>query len=51
MDERKEQFRKHFEKYDITEPAIIRKYYHSIRVMDLAILIAKYAYFLQPQDR
>lgn len=45
MDERKEQFRKHFEKYDITEPAIIRKYYHSIRVMDLAILIAKYAGF------
>lgn len=45
MDERKEQFRKHFEKYDITEPAIIRKYYHSIRVMDLAILIAKYASF------
>lgn len=45
MDERKEQFRKHFEKYDINEPAIKRKYYHSIRVCDLAILIAKYAGF------
>ncbi len=41
----KEQFKKHFEKYDINEKAIIKKYYHSLRVMDLSMLIAKYAGF------
>lgn len=40
-----EQFKKHFEKYDTNEPAIVRKYYHSLRVMDLSMLIAKYAGF------
>ena len=42
MDKRKEEFRKHYENYDIEETAIKRKYYHSLRVMDLSILIAKY---------
>ena len=42
MDKRKEEFKKHYENYDIEETAIKRKYYHSLRVMDLSILIAKY---------
>ena len=41
----KEEFKKHFKKYDVNEPAIIRKYYHSIRVMDISRIIAKYAGF------
>ena len=41
----KEEFKKHFRKYDVNEPAIIRKYYHSIRVMDISRIIAKYAGF------
>jgi len=41
----KDEFKKHYKKYDINEPAIIRKYYHSIRVMDLSRLIAKYNNF------
>ena len=41
----KEEFKKHFRKYDLNEPAIIRKYYHSIRVMDISRIIAKYAGF------
>jgi len=41
----KEEFKKHYKKYDITDTAIIRKYYHSIRVMELSRVIAKYAGF------
>lgn len=36
------EFRKHYLKYDFNDPAITRKYYHALRVMDLSILIAKY---------
>lgn len=42
MDKRRELFRKHYEHYDISETAIERKYYHSLRVMDLSILISRY---------
>ena len=42
MDKRRELFRKHYEHYDIRETAIERKYYHSLRVMDLSILISRY---------
>lgn len=41
----KREFNKHYKRYDISDHAIIRKYYHSIRVMDLSRLIAKYANF------
>lgn len=37
----KEVFRKYVEKYDMTDNAIIRKFYHSYRVMDLCSLIAR----------
>ena len=42
MDKRRELFRKHYEHYDIRKTAIERKYYHSLRVMDLSILISRY---------
>ena len=41
----KKEFKKHYKKYDYHDEAIICKYYHSIRVMDLSRLIAKYAGF------
>ena len=41
IDSLKEVFRKHVEKYDMTDSAIIRKFYHSYRVMDLCLLIAR----------
>lgn len=37
----KENFKKHVEQFDMSDTAIIRKYYHSLRVMDLSILLAK----------
>jgi len=37
----KEEFNKHYKKYDFNDLAILRKYYHSLRVMDLSRLIAK----------
>ena len=45
IEDLKEEFRKHVEKYDMSENAIIRKFYHSYRVMDLAMLLAKYNNF------
>lgn len=35
------EFKKHYKKYDINDPAIIKKYYHSLRVMDLSRDLAK----------
>lgn len=45
IDNLKEVFRNHVEKYDMNETAIIRKFYHSYRVMDLCMLLAKYNNF------
>lgn len=36
-----EKFKKYFNNFDISDVAIERKYYHSLRVMDIATLIAK----------
>lgn len=41
----KNEFKKHYFKYANNEPAIIRKYYHSLRVMDLSRILAKYNNF------
>ena len=38
-------FKEHVYKYDINDNAIIRKFYHSYRVMDLCMLLAKYNNF------
>lgn len=43
--ELKNTFRKFVENYDMNDQAIIRKFYHSYRVMDLCILLAKYNNF------
>ena len=43
----KDEFRKHVEKYDMNEIAINRKFYHSYRVMDFCMLLAKYNNFSQ----
>ena len=45
IEELKGKFKKHVEKYDMTETAIIRKFYHSHRVMDYCMLLAKYNNF------
>jgi len=45
IEELKEEFRKHVEKYDINELAINMKFYHSYRVMDFCMLLAKYNNF------
>lgn len=45
IEELKEKFKKHVEKYDMNETAIIRKFYHSYRVMDYCMLLAKYNNF------
>ena len=45
----KEIFRKHVEKYDIKDKNISLKLYHSFRVMDLCILLAKH-YKLEKED-
>ena len=42
IEELKEKFRKHVEHYDMNEVAINRKFYHSYRVMDFCLLLAKY---------
>lgn len=42
IEELKENFKKHVEKYSINDSAISGKYYHSIRVMDLCKEIAKH---------
>jgi len=41
----KEIFKKHVEKYDMDDTAINRKFYHSYRVMDYCMLLAKYNNF------
>lgn len=41
----KDIFKSHVEKYDIEETAIMRKFYHSYRVMNLCMLLAKYNNF------
>lgn len=41
----KEKFRYHVENYDILDEAIKRKFYHSYRVMDYCMLLAKYNNF------
>lgn len=41
----KSEFKKHYKKYDFNDTAIVRKYYHSLRVMELSRVIAKYADF------
>lgn len=40
-EELKNKFRDYVSNFDMSEKAIVRKYYHSLRVMDLSILIAK----------
>jgi len=45
IEELKEAFRKHAQKYNMEETAINRKYYHSYRVMDFCMLLAKYNNF------
>ena len=45
IEELKEKFRKHVENYDMDEVAINRKFYHSYRVMDFCMLLAKYNNF------
>ena len=42
IEELKKKFRKHVEHYDMNEVAINRKFYHSYRVMDFCLLLAKY---------
>jgi len=37
----KEMFKLHVSKYDISDTAISRKLYHSYRVMDYCMLLAK----------
>lgn len=41
----KKNFKIHAEKYDMNDIAIIRKFYHSYRVMDFCMLLAKYNNF------
>ena len=36
-------FKEYVAAFDMNDPAIARKYYHSLRVMDLSMLIAKYS--------
>lgn len=38
-------FRSHVEQYDMNDTAILRKLYHSYRVMDFCVLLAKYNNF------
>ena len=45
IEELKESFRKHVENYDMDEVNINRKFYHSYRVMDFCMLLAKYNNF------
>lgn len=45
IEELKERFRSHVEKYDMNDIAINRKFYHSYRVMDYCMLLAKYNNF------
>lgn len=40
-EELKNKFRDYVNNFDMSEKAIVRKYYHSLRVMDLVIMIAK----------
>jgi len=42
IEELKEKFREHALKYNMEEIAISRKFYHSYRVMDFCMLLAKY---------
>lgn len=44
-EEIQKKFKKYVERFNMTDNAIQRKYYHSLRVMDLATLIAKYSHF------
>ena len=41
----KDIFKKHVEKYDMNEMEIKEKFYHSYRVMDFCLLLAKYNNF------
>lgn len=41
----KENFKKYVYQYDMSDINIVRKYYHSYRVMDLCMLLAKYNNF------
>ena len=45
IEELKGEFRKHVEKYNMNQKDIILKFYHSYRVMDLCMLLAKYNNF------
>lgn len=41
----KEEFKKYADKFDMKDTAIARKYYHSLRVMDISIQLARYLKF------
>ena len=41
----KKEFKNHYKKYDCNDMSIVLKYYHSLRVMELSRLIAKYNNF------
>ena len=45
IEEIKNKFRQFVQNYDMNDPAIIMKFYHSYRVMDLCMLLAKYNNF------
>ena len=45
IEELKERFKKHALNYDMNDTAIVRKFYHSYRVMDYCMLLAKYNNF------
>lgn len=45
MEKALKEFKKYYNTFDTSNSNIIRKYYHSIRVMNLSKLIAKYAEF------
>ena len=47
----KEEFKKYVDRFNMSEKAIERKYYHSLRVMELAKLIAKYAGFSEEDSK
>lgn len=44
-EELKKIFKEYVEKFDMNDSAIIRKYYHSLRVMDISLLIANHYHF------